>query len=144
MPISTAHVRINVALFGWEDPGAAFTAVMQLGTEAAVLVFFRRDIVHIVQSMERVTRPPGGACADPAARLGWFVILGTVPISILGVLLKDQIETAFRDLHVIALALLLFSFVLGFADAIARNRLPLERLTARHAVVFQARRSRSP
>ena len=85
--------------------------------------------------MERVLSA-AEAREDPAARLGWFVILGTVPISILGVLLEDQIETAFRDLRVIALALLLFSFVLGFADAIARNRLPLERLTARHAVVF--------
>ena len=136
LPISsTAHVRIVSALFGWEDPGAAFTAVMQLGTETAVLVFFRRDIAHIVTQWSRsLVRPE--VRADPAARLGWFVILGTIPIGVLGLLLKDQIETAFRDLRVIALALLLFSFVLGYADAVARNRLPLERLTVRHAVVF--------
>jgi undecaprenyl-diphosphatase len=136
LPISSsAHVRIVSALFGWEDPGAAFTAVMQLGTETAVLVFFRRDIAHIVGrwSASLIRRE---ARADPAARLGWFVILGTLPIAVLGVLLKDPIETAFRDLRVVALSLLLFSFVLGIADVIARNRLPLERLTVRDAALF--------
>jgi undecaprenyl-diphosphatase len=136
LPISSnAHVRIVSALFGWEDPGAAFTAVMQLGTESAVLVFFRRDIAHIINrwSVSLVRRD---VRTDPAARLGWFVILGTIPIAVLGVLLKDPIETAFRDLRVIALALLLFSFVLGLADAVARNRLPLERLTVGHAALF--------
>ena len=136
LPISSnAHVRIVSALFGWEDPGAAFTAVMQLGTETAVLLFFRRDIAHIVNRWS-VSLVRSEARADPAARLGWFVILGTIPIAVLGLLLKDQIETAFRDLRVIAVALLLFSFVLGYADAVARNRLPLDRLTAGHAAVF--------
>lgn len=136
LPISSnAHVRIVSAFFGWEDPGAAFTAVMQLGTESAVLVFFRRDIAHIVRQWSR-SLVRSEVRADPAARLGWFVILGTIPIGVLGLVLKDPIETAFRDLRVIALALLLFSFVLGLADAVARNRLPLERLTVRHAVLF--------
>ena len=130
LPISsTAHVRIVAALAGWPDPGAAFTAVTQLGTESAVLLYFRRDLLAMVAAVLKAVR-------DPNARLGAFVVLGTVPIGVLGLAFQDAIETSLRDLRLIALALVLFAFVLAAADRLARNRRGLDSLTARDAVVL--------
>ncbi|MGZ0153605.1 undecaprenyl-diphosphate phosphatase [Kribbella sp. WER1] len=136
LPISSsAHIRITAALAGWPDPGAAFTAVTQLGTEAAVLLYFRRDIARIVTawSVSLVNRERR---SDPDARLGWFVILGTVPIAVLGLLLQTPIETAFRDLRILACTLIGFGIVLGIADRIAANRNRLADLTTGHAVAY--------
>lgn len=136
LPISSsAHLRVVAALAGWPDPGAAFTAVTQLGTEAAVLLYFRRDIVGIVRTWTRSLRDPD-LRGHPQARLGWYVILGTVPIAVLGLVFQDQIETALRDLRIVAAMLVVFGVVLGVADRTAPDRRPLEDLTARHAGVF--------
>ncbi len=136
LPISsTAHLRIVAAFAGWEDPGAAFTAVTQLGTETAVLIYFRRDIAAILKSWTlSLWRPE--LRGEPAARMGWYVILGTLPIAVLGLLFKDAIENNFRDLRLIALALIVFGVVLGFADATARNEKPLERLTLPDSLIY--------
>src|SRR5690606_23336976 len=93
LPISSsAHISIVGQLFGWGDPGAGFTAISQPGTEAAVLVFFWRDIVRIIShwAQSLVGRVPRD---DPDARLGWLVIIGSIPIGVLGYTLQDYIET---------------------------------------------------
>jgi len=112
-----------------KDPGAAFTAVTQLGTETAVLIYFWRDITRIVgrwfRSLSGRTVPRN----DPDARLGWLVIIGTVPIGIAGILLKDSIETTFRSLWIVAIVLIVFGIVLGFADVLGRKVRRIEHMT---------------
>src|SRR3954467_3989727 len=102
LPISsTAHLRIVPALLGWPDPGAAYSAVIQLGTVAAVLVYFAKDLVRLVSPVFPgvMGRAPFG---PEAPRLAWFVGLGTIPIGLLGLLLKKRIEGELRSLYVIA------------------------------------------
>jgi len=123
LPVSSsAHLRIIGALVpGWGDPGAAFTAITQLGTETAVLVFFRRDIVHIVGTWARSVRDRS-LRSDPAARTGWFVIVGSVPIGVLGLLFRNRIESTVRNLWLTATMLVLFGLVLAVADRHAGRR----------------------
>ena len=124
LPISSsAHLRIlGEFLPGAQDPGAAFTAITQLGTETAVVVFFWRDIVRIVSHwfgslFGRVPR------SDPDARMGWLIIIGSIPIVVLGILFQDEIETTFRSLWIVATMLVVFGIILGLADwAGAKNR----------------------
>jgi undecaprenyl-diphosphatase len=131
LPISSSgHLRIVPALFGWEDPGAAFTAVIQLGTMAAVLVYFRRDLWAIGRAWLRSVRDPA-ARATTEARLGWFIILGTIPISVVGLLLKDTIEQEFRSLELIGTMLILFSGVMMLAERLSRRDRQLDELTTR-------------
>src|SRR5918993_5329753 len=99
LPISSSgHLRIVPALFGWEDPGAAFTAVVQLGTMAAVLLYFRHDLWNITRTWLRSLGDPSLRSALDA-RMGWYLIAGTVPIVVFGVAFDDQIETGARDLR---------------------------------------------
>ena len=112
LPISSSgHLRIVPALLGWEDPGAGFTAVIQLGTMAAVLIYFRADLWRIARAWLRELRVPIHQ-ASQEAKLGWFIVLGTIPISIFGFVFKDQIESGARSLYLIGSALILFSFVM--------------------------------
>lgn len=116
LPISSsAHLRLTAAFAGWHDPGAAFTAITQIGTEAAVLIYFRKDIARIVSTWARslVRRE---LRQDHDAQMGWLVIVGSIPIGVLGVTLKDAIEGPFRDLRLIATTLIVLGVVLGFAD----------------------------
>ena len=131
LPVSSsAHLRI-VGLFlpDAQDPGAAFTAVTQLGTETAVLIYFWRDITRIIgrwfRSLSGRTVPRN----DPDARLGWLVILGTIPIGIVGVVLKDTIETTFRSLWIVAIVLIAFGIVLGVLDVVGKKVRRLEHMT---------------
>ena len=137
LPISSsAHLRILGAFLpNAEDPGAAFTAITQIGTEAAVVVFFWRDIVRIVRAWFRalVGRIPRN---DPDARMGWLIIIGTIPIVVLGLLFQNQIETVFRSLWIIAGTLIFFGVLLGIADLVGSKRRRLEDLTVGHGVVF--------
>ena len=136
LPVSSsAHLRVVAELFGWDDPGAAFTAVTQLGTEAAVLVYFRRDIASILGTWTRSLWTPA-LRGEQDARMGWFVIIGTLPIAVLGLLLEDLIEEQFRDLRLVAVMLAVFALVLGFADRVGRKQRELTSLTLRHAVIF--------
>ncbi len=116
LPISSSgHLAIVSKVFFSGDAGASFTAVSQLGTEAAVLVYFFRDIVRIVTAWFRglfdKTRR-----ADVDYRLGWYVIIGSIPIGVLGVLFKDVIRSEVRNLWVIATAMLVFSAVIAAAE----------------------------
>src|SRR6187431_817179 len=116
LPISSsAHLRIVPAFCGWEDPGAAFTAVIQLGTMAAVLLYFRADLWRIAVAWFRELRLPFRERSHDA-NLGWFIILGTIPISIFGLVFHNQIESGARDLYLIGTALILFSFVMLAAE----------------------------
>ncbi|MFI6603972.1 undecaprenyl-diphosphate phosphatase [Nonomuraea sp. NPDC050536] len=137
LPISSsAHIRIVSALLHWPDPGAAFTAVIQLGTEAAVLIYFRKEIWEIVSTWVRSLWTPA-LRGEFAARMGWYVIVGTLPIAILGVAFKDQIETVFRDLRLVGTTLVVFALILWFADRTARSTITLERhLDFVHAIVY--------
>ncbi|MEU0740215.1 undecaprenyl-diphosphate phosphatase [Streptomyces sp. NPDC006134] len=136
LPVSSsAHLRLTAAFSGWEDPGAAFTAITQIGTETAVLIYFRKDIGRIISAWTR-SLTDKGMRGDPDARMGWLVIVGSIPIGVLGVTLKDQIEGPFRDLRITAAMLIGMGVVLGFADRLAarderggRHRAPMQRKT---------------
>ncbi len=136
LPISSsAHVRIVSALLGWPDPGAAFTAVTQLGTETAVLIYFRKDIREIVTTwLESLRRP--AIRREPAARIGWYVIFGTIPIGLLGFLLQNSIDTTFRDLRLISATLIVFGLVLGFADAHGDGKRTMDDLNLRDSLAI--------
>nr|WP_182842473.1 undecaprenyl-diphosphate phosphatase [Actinomadura namibiensis] len=119
LPISSsAHLRLTAVAAGWPDPGAAFTAVTQIGTETAVLLYFRSDIWRIVTAWTR-SLTNAAARRDPDARIGWLVIVGSVPIGVLGVTLKDYITGPFRDLRLIAFSLITLGLVLAVADRMA-------------------------
>ncbi|MDQ1040218.1 undecaprenyl-diphosphatase [Streptomyces sp. V3I8] len=119
LPVSSsAHLRLTAAFAGWEDPGAAFTAITQIGTEAAVLIYFRKDIARIVSAWFRSLFNKEMR-QDHDARMGWLVIIGSIPIGVLGVTLKDQIEGPFRDLRVTATTLIVMGVILGVADRLA-------------------------
>ena len=136
LPISSsAHLLILSQVFGWDDPGAAFTAVTQIGTELAVIIYFRREIAAILRAWAR-SFTHAEARHDPDARMGWLVIIGTIPIAVLGLLFKDQIETAFRNLWLVALMLIVFGLILGVADALGA-RVKTERdLTVRDGILY--------
>jgi undecaprenyl-diphosphatase len=130
LPVSsTAHLRIVPAFCGWDDPGAAFTAVVQLGTMAAVLVYFRRDLWSIASAWLRSVLARERQPQDPDARLGWYIVLGTIPIAILGLAFKDQIENQFRTLELVGSALILFSFVMLRAEAVSKRDRDLSDIT---------------
>jgi len=136
LPISSsAHLRIASELMGFGDAGAAFTAITQIGTEAAVIVFFWRDIVRIIRSWAQslAGRVP---TRDPDALMGWWIILGTVPIVVLGLLFQDQIETTLRSLWFVATTLIVFGVLLALADVIGKKTRTLEHLTWRHGLIF--------
>lgn len=137
LPISSsAHLRIVGALLpSGEDPGAAFTAITQIGTEAAVVVFFWRDIVRIVGSWYRslIGKLPRN---DPDARMGWLIILGSLPIVVLGLLFQDQIESVLRSLWIVAIMLIGFGLLLGIADYMGAKKRKLNDLTYPHGAAF--------
>ncbi|MFE6733644.1 undecaprenyl-diphosphate phosphatase [Microbacterium sp. NPDC057650] len=137
LPISSsAHLRIVGTMLGsGEDPGAAFTAITQIGTEAAVVVFFWRDIVRIIKSwaLALVGRLPRN---DPDARMGWLIIIGSIPIVLLGLIFQDQIETVLRSLWIVAIMLIVFGILLGIADKVGAKRRSLNQLTYPDGVAY--------
>ena len=136
LPISsTAHLRIVPAFAGWEDPGAAFTAVTQLGTMAAVLLYFRADLARIARAWIRSLRDPV-VRRSLDARLGWYILLGTIPIGVFGLAFKDQIETGARDLYLIGCTLILLGLLLLVAERVATHDRPLEKITRRDGIVI--------
>jgi undecaprenyl-diphosphatase len=136
LPISSsAHQRIVPALLGWDDPGAAFTAVTQLGTEAAVLIFFRHEIVAIATKWLRSLRDPR-LRSDPDARLGWYLIVATIPIGILGLVFESQIETGARNLWLVGSTLIVFGLILGYADRTGRHERTIDQLSTRDGIAI--------
>lgn len=133
LPISSsAHLRFFPELFGWGDPGAAFTAVIQIGTELAVLLYFRKDIWRIAKAWTlSLFKPEYRGALD--ARMGWYIIVGSMPIVILGALLKDVIERDFRNLWIIGVALIMMGLVLGLADRIGKTDRQVKQMTLRDA-----------
>ncbi|MFN3561840.1 MAG: undecaprenyl-diphosphatase UppP [Chloroherpetonaceae bacterium] len=123
LPISsTAHLRIVPALFGWSDPGAAFTAVIQIGTLVAVLYYFYGDILRIATATVQNTLR-GTPFESFDSRMGYMMIIGTIPIVVSGLLLKTYIETTFRSLYVIAATLIALALVLMFAEFLVKSRI---------------------
>lgn len=136
LPISSsAHILIVSQLFGWEDPGAAFTAVTQIGTETAVIIYFRKDIWRIISTWTR-SLFTAELRSSIDARMGWYVILGTIPIGILGFIFQDQIETVARNLWLVACTLIGFGIILGIADRVGRKVKTLDDLTLRDGVLY--------
>ncbi len=126
LPISSsAHLRIIPALLGWEDPGAAFTAIVQIGTLVAVLLYFWKDIFIIVAAViEGILR--GKPLENGDSRMGWMIVAGTLPIVILGLLFKTEIETSLRSLYWISGALVGLALILYLAEGKIQNRLKKE------------------
>jgi undecaprenyl-diphosphatase len=136
LPISSSgHLRIVPALFGWNDPGAAFTAVTQLGTITAVIIYFFKDVIRIAKAWFAGLFNPK-LRSHPDARMGWYVILGTIPIAILGILFEDQIDTVARDLRLIAANLIVLGVILLIADQRGSNMKKLENLSFWDAMIF--------
>lgn len=136
LPVSSSgHLRIASEVFFGRDPGAAFTAVSQLGTEAAVIVYFARDIWHLFLTWLRGFTDAEVRASDDY-RLAWLVIVGSIPIAVLGVLLKDQIETVARNLWLVATTLVVFGVLLGLAERFGRQRKPIEKITWRDGILL--------
>ncbi len=122
IPISsTAHLRIVPALLGWDDPGAAFTAVLQIGTLAAVLWYFWRDVVRILTALVADLRR-GRLATTQDARLGWMIAVGTLPIVVCGLAFSEHIKTTLRSLYVMSAALAVVALLLAVAEWIVRRR----------------------
>jgi undecaprenyl-diphosphatase len=136
LPISsTGHLRIVPAFAGWEDPGAAFTAVVQLGTMAAVLLYFRHDLWRILRTwFLSLFRPELRGQLD--ARLGWYIGLGTIPIGVFGFIFRDQIETGGRNLYLIGCTLIVLGLLLLAAEKVARRDRDVTRINARDATAI--------
>lgn len=135
LPVSSsAHLRIVGALLpSGRDPGAAFTAITQIGTEIAVLIYFRREIWRIAVAWLGALR---GGEKTAEARLGWLVILGTLPIVVLGLIFKSSIETDWRSLYITALMLIIFGLLLGIADHFGVRRRALDEMNLKDGILL--------
>lgn len=134
LPVSSSgHLAIASRVFFEDDAGASFTAVCQLGTEAAVLVYFARDIARILKAW--FAGLFGSGERSPDYWLGWWVIIGTIPISVIGLLFKDEIRTGARNLWLVATAMIVFSFVIAAAEYAGRQTRRVEQLTWRDSVI---------
>ncbi|HMS53778.1 MAG TPA: undecaprenyl-diphosphate phosphatase [Fimbriimonadaceae bacterium] len=124
LPISsTAHLRVVPALLGWEDPGAAFTAVIQIGTLFAAIIYFRRDLWSALSAWVRSFKTKE---SSPEARMGWAIFYGTIPIVIFGFLFKDQIKGAgFRSIQTMAIMLIVMGVLLLVAEKVGKRGRPL-------------------
>ena len=136
LPISsTAHLKIVPALLGWGDPGAAYSAVIQLGTVAAVLLYFSKDLGKLTRGFVKglVDRKPWDT---EESRLAWFVGIGTLPIGVLGLLFKKSIETTLRSLYVISGSLIALAVVLFVVERAAKHVRTLKEMTMRDGVII--------
>ncbi|MSW03538.1 MAG: undecaprenyl-diphosphate phosphatase [Actinobacteria bacterium] len=140
LPISSsAHQRIAGEFFAnAQDPGARFTAITQIGTELAVLIFFRGDIKRIIaawfrQTLLRTTLP---ADEKLQARMGWLIIVGSLPIIVLGYLGQDIIANDLRSLWLIATVMIVFGIILGLADHFGKKERDLKQLNTTHGIYY--------
>jgi undecaprenyl-diphosphatase len=139
LPISSsAHIRFAGELFGTnQDPGATFTAITQIGTELAVLIYFRKDILRIVKAwLNQITRQHLDGSEKNDARMGWLIIVGTLPIAVLGYLGQDVIRNDFRSLWLIASVMIIFGIILGIADKYGKVERELQQLTPVHGMLY--------
>ena len=142
LPISSsAHIRIVGEFMNKaQDPGARFTAITQIGTELAVLIFFRKDIAAIVRSWVKqvVFRTELSTEGKGQARMGWLIIVGSIPIVVLGYLGKDIITNDLRSLWLIASVMIIFGLILGYADKVGKSERTLEQLNSKHGILYGA------
>lgn len=144
LPVSsTGHLNVVEKLLGYDIQGAgmtAFTAIIQVGAIIAAVLYFWRDIVRIVVAWVRGLTHKD-ARTDPDYRLGWGVIIGSIPVAVVGLVAKPWIEGSLRSLWVVAIALLAWSPVMWIADRVINNRRTLRDVTVKDSVViglFQA------
>ncbi len=142
LPISSsAHIRfVGEFLNGANDPGASFTAITQIGTELAVLIYFRKDIAQIVRAwfQQVIFRKELPLAEKSQARMGWLIIIGSLPIVVLGYLGSDLIENNLRSLWLIATSLIVFGVILGLTDKYGKNVRTLDQLSTRHGILYGA------
>jgi undecaprenyl-diphosphatase len=142
LPISSsAHIRIVGEFMNKaQDPGARFTAITQIGTELAVLIFFRNDIKAIVLSWFKqvVARAELNPEGKGQARMGWLIIIGSIPIVVLGYLGKDIITNDLRSLWLIASVMIIFGVILGIADKYGKSERSLDQLNTQHGLLYGA------
>ena len=142
LPISSsAHIRIVGEFMNKaQDPGARFTAITQIGTELAVLIFFRHDIKAIVVSWfsQVFKRAELSGEAKGQARTGWLIIIGSVPIVVLGYFGRDIITNDLRSLWLIASVMIIFGVILGIADKYGKSERSLDQLSTKHGVLYGA------
>ena len=140
LPISSsAHQRIVGEFFSnAQDPGARFTAITQIGTELAVLIFFRNDIKNIVLAWFKqvVMRKDLTSDQKPLARMGWLIIIGSLPLGVLGYFGSDIITNDFRSLWLIASSLIIFGVILGLADHYGKKEKGLSELNVKHGILY--------
>src|SRR3978361_2045884 len=135
LPVSSSgHLAIVSRVFFADDAGASFTAVSQLGTELAVLVYFAKDIARILRAwfnglFVKAHRD------NPDYRMGWYVIVGSIPIAVLGLLFKDIIRSSVRNLWIVATALVVFSAVIAAAEYFGKRTRQMEPLTRRGGLI---------
>jgi undecaprenyl-diphosphatase len=136
LPISsTAHLRIVPAFAGWDDPGAAFTAVTQLGTMAAVLLYFRHDLWRIAVAWTRGLRDPEVRRTQDS-RMGWYIVIGTIPISVFGLAFENEIEEGARSLWLIGSTLILLGLLLLAAEHAGEHERGMDQITARDGILI--------
>jgi undecaprenyl-diphosphatase len=136
LPISSSgHLRIVPAMAGWEDPGAAFSAVIQLGTMAAVVLYFRADLIRIARAWLGSLREPARR-SELDARMGWYLIWGTVPIVVFGFAFSHQIETGARSLYLIGSTLIALGLLLLLAEKVSRRERDVTSVTRRDAIII--------
>lgn len=137
LPVSSsAHVRVVGELLNpGQDPGAAFTAIIQLGTETAVLIYFWKDITRIIAKWCKALVGKHDR-HDPDVRMGWLVIIGSIPIGVLGLLFESQIDHSLRNLYITAATLIGFGILLGIADRIGVQRKELDQLSVKDGIIY--------
>ncbi len=134
LPVSsTGHVLLVGRLTGWGDPSVAFSAVIQLGTIAAVLVYFRGELLHLSRGLVATLRTR--SMHDPEGRMAWLIGIGSLPILVVGFLVKDVVDSA-RNLIVVALALIVGGVALWIADRRGRGHLHVHDLTRSAAIIL--------
>lgn len=136
LPVSsTGHMRIVPALLHWEDPGAAFSAVVGLGPIVAIIAYFRQDLARYLAGMARSLSGKRSA-GDVDARLGWFALIGTIPLAVAGLALEKHVNTTFRSLNYVGGGLILFSIFLWIAERVGRRTRPLESVTLTDTILI--------
>lgn len=138
LPISSsAHLRIaGEFLPSATDPGATFTAITQLGTETAVIIYFWRDITRIIGKWFRHFGSKSIEKNDPDVRLGWLIIIGTIPIVLVGYFAQEYIRSVFRSLWLVAIVLIVFGLILGLADWAGKRTREIENMTYKHGILI--------
>src|SRR5260221_10035208 len=133
LPVSSvAHVKIVPVLLGWEDPGAAYSAVLQMGTMIAVLIYFYQDLKRMAVSVLKSLKERD--FKNHETKLFFYIIIGTIPIIIFGVLFQKQIKTEFRGMYIIAAGLIIFGILLYISEKMSKMNRTVEEVTLKDSI----------